>query len=177
MMQPEQFLAEILNPGIAWCKSVNGWRIPFDDRARVLLLAIAGQESNWSERIQAGKGPAHGFWQFERLGGVVSVLGHKAAAQLAHDACEAAGLSDPIKGRNYSTQAWGIMSTAAGDHLAVAFARLLLFSDPAPLPHVGDEEAGWDYYVRNWRPGKPSRSRWATVYPQAVAAIKSENQA
>lgn len=172
-MTPDQFLHDILNPGIVWCKSVPGWHVPFDDRARVLMLAIAGQEANWSERIQSGNGPAHGFWQFERMGGVVGVLGHKATAQLAHNACEASGLNDPAKGLNYSTQAWARMATPAGDNLSAAFARLLLFSDSRTLPHVGNEEASWDYYYENWRPGKPSRSRWATVYPQAMAADKA----
>jgi len=170
-MLPDQFLHDILNPGIAWCKSVPGWNVPFDDRARVLLTAIPGQESNWLDRLQKGHGPAHSLYQFERLGGIQGVLTHPATVVLAKKACAALGvLADSI-------HVWGIMTTPIGDSLSVAFTRLLLWSDARPLPQVGDEEASWDYYFDNWRPGKPSRERWKIIYPQAVAAIKSEQKA
>lgn len=132
----------------------------------MLLFAIAGQESNWEHRIQSGNGPAHGFWQFERLGGVRGVLTHRASYALADKVCASVGI-EPT-----SEQAWSIMATPPGDNLSVAFARLLLWTDPHPLPAVGDEEASYAYYIHNWRPGRPSRSRWAGVYPLAVAADK-----
>ena len=47
------------------------------------------------------------------------------------------------------------------DILAAVCARLLLWTDPHPLPTIEDgPEAGWAYYVRNWRPGKPHRHTW-----------------
>lgn len=164
-MTPIEFTALILRPGIAWCQAVPGWNVPFDDRAQLMLHAIAGQEANWTDRVQAGNGPAHGFWQMERRGGVVGVMGNKATAQLAYNACEKAGIEHLS-----APPVWGVMATDKGDGLATAFARLLLWSDPRPLPNAGNEEAGWEYYLRNWRPGKPSRDRWAAVYPRSMAS-------
>lgn len=166
-MNATEFVTTILNSGQAWCLALPGWHVPFDDRARVLLTAIAGQESNWAARVQSGNGPAHGFWQFERVGGVVGVLSNKASTQLAHNACDAAG----IECGGGSPAVWELLATEKGDHLATAFARLLLWTDANPLPDVHRINGAWDYYVRNWRPGKPSRARWAGVYPQAVAAV------
>src|SRR5690606_35531315 len=45
------------------------------DRATVMLLAIGLQESRFEHRRQI-KGPARGFWQFERGGGVRGVMTH-----------------------------------------------------------------------------------------------------
>jgi hypothetical protein len=163
-MTPSDFLTTVLMPGIAWCQTIPGWRAPFNDRAILELTAISGQEANWTDRIQSGNGPAHGLFQFERRGGVAGVLGDIATNPMAIAACRAAGVA------TNSTAVWGAFATAAGDHLSVAFARLLLWSDPSPLPAVGDEEGGWIAYQINWRPGAPSRERWSTVYPQAMAA-------
>ncbi len=43
-------------------------------------------------------------------------------------------------------------------HETGVFARLLLWTDAKPLPAIGDEQGAWDYYLRNWRPGKPTRT-------------------
>lgn len=166
MVSPAQFISTILTPGIAWCQAIPGWHIPFDDRARVLLVAIAGQESNWSARGQSGNGPAHGFWQFERLGGVKGVLEHPASAAMARAACIAAGIENA-----HIVPTWALLATEKGDNLAVAFARLLLRTDPSSLPLIHEMNTARDYYIRNWRPGKPSFDRWRRVYPQAVAAV------
>ena len=163
-MTPVEFKQTILDPGIAWCKAIPGWTVPFDDRAIVELIAISGQEANWTERIQSGNGAAHGLFQFERRGGVAGVLGDIATNRLALAACRLVGIA------TNSAAVWGAFATSTGDNLSVAFARLLLWSDPRPLPDVGDEDGGWDTYQRNWRPGAPSRERWANVYPQAMTA-------
>jgi len=180
-MTPEVFVTTILKPGEAWCEAVPGWHVPFDDRARVLLTAIAGQESAWLARIQAGPvAAAHSHFQMERMGGVHGVLHHPATAALAKAACAAANVPA------YETLVWGIMATPAGDNLSVGFARLLLLADRHYLPPVGNEDAGWIYYVRNWRPGAvaaggdraaKARERWATVYSQTMAAILPEKKA
>ncbi|MFC0669487.1 Arm DNA-binding domain-containing protein [Azotobacter chroococcum] len=60
------------------------------------------------------------------------------------------------------------------DILAAAFARLLLWTDPAPLPAVGEVAKSWDLYVRTWRPGKPHRNRWDVCYAQAMDALAGE---
>jgi len=167
-MTPHDFLRATLEPGAAWCSALPGWRPPFDERARVMLLAIAGQESNWSARVQAGNGPAHGFWQFEKGGGVTGVLTDPVTLKMALSACAAA------KVRANPTRVWDLFATADGDRLATAFARLLLWSDPAPLPLWGDEEGAWECYLRLWRPGKPDRRRWTGRYDSAIAAIKGD---
>jgi hypothetical protein len=167
-MTPDDFLTTILDPGLAWCAELAGWNALSDDRARVLLLAIAGQESGWSERIQAGNGPAHGFWQFER-GGVTDVLTTATTYKMAMAACAAA--QTPANPR----KVWQLMATVAGDHLAVALARLLLWSDPAPLPAVGSEQMSWNYYANNWRPGKPRPNDWLGIYRTAVDTVGSGN--
>ena len=59
---------------------------------------------------------------------------------------------------------------ATADPLAAAFARLLLWTDPRPIPS-GSPQAAWDYYIRNWRPGKPHRHTWDAFYRQAEQAV------
>ena len=165
MSDAATFRRDTLTPGAAWCLALPGWTPPFDARANVLLTVIAGQESGWTARVQGGPVPAaHGFFQFERMGGVNGVLTHPASKDLAAEACRTMFVAPD------AAHAWAVMATEHGDNLAVAFARLLLWTDPASLPAVGDEDAAWDYYVGLWRPGKPSRERWSVVYPQAVAA-------
>jgi hypothetical protein len=169
-----EFLATILDPGLAWCAALPGWNVPSDDRARVELTAISGQEASWTARVQGGNGPAHGLFQFERGGGVTGVLTNAATHKMAVAACAKANVpADAV-------HAWGLMATAAGDHLAVAFARLLLWSDPAPLPGIvdaHDRNAGWDYYARNWRPGKPRPADWAANWYAACMAVHQVNAA
>jgi hypothetical protein len=57
------------------------------------------------------------------------------------------------------------------DMLACAFARLLLYTDSRPLPAIGDADGAWDYYIANWRPGKPHRQTWDALYAQALEAF------
>jgi len=172
-MTPTLFLTTVLDPGLAWCAAIPGWTIPSDNRARVELLAIAGQEADWKYTAQIG-GPARGYWQFETIG-VLGVLQDKATKTFAELACKAAGIA--YKGTTtaeFKATATLVYSALAGNgNLATAFARMLLWCDPSPLPAVGDESTGWDYYDANWQPGAPSTTRWSTVYPQALAAVKA----
>lgn len=130
--------------------------------ASVMLLAIGLQESRFEHRRQIG-GPAMGFWQFERGGGVAGVLSHPASSKYARAVCairdRAVHDADVYDGLDDD------------DLLACAFARLLLFTDPAPLPRVGDWKAAWDYYLRNWRPGKPHPETWRELYDRAARAV------
>ena len=142
----------------------------FDSRAaRVMLIAIGLQESRLIHRIQlVGSpprpvGPARGFWQFERAG-VVGVMRHAASTRYAQAACVL---------ESQAFEAHGIhqrFGTPQGDLLACAFARLLLWTDPRPLPGVHDVDGGWDYYICNWRPGRPHRQTWDAFHRQAVEA-------
>lgn len=134
------------------------------DAANVMLLAIGLQESRLEFRRQF-KGPARGLWQFERGGGVQGVLQHNATRRYAMAVCVL---------RDVPYVAADVYEKLEHDDLlACAFARLLLFSDPRPLPPIGDADEAWGYYVRNWRPGKPHPITWAAFYRQAVDAVTS----
>jgi hypothetical protein len=141
------------------------------DTARVMLLAIGLQESRFEYRFQklAGKpyqkGPARGFWQFER-GGVHGVMSHAASQDVAERICiERAVPFDSVLIH---------ARLEFDDVLAAAFARLLLFTDPKPLPDVdADHETAWLYYLRNWRPGRPHRETWDEFHKQARAQVLS----
>jgi len=101
-------------------------------KATVILLAIGLQESRFIHRLQIG-GPARGFWQFERGGGVRGVLRHWATRAATIKVCAArqcALLPNAV-----------YLQIAEDDVLAAAFARLLLYSDPAELPHSGTPRA------------------------------------
>lgn len=132
-------------------------------KARVLMYAIALQESRFKHRRQIG-GPARGFWQFERGGGVRGVLSHPSSSKHAGKVCVA---------RNVKPTSIDVYPELEHDDvLAAAFARLLLYTDPRSLPEVGEVQEAWDYYIRNWRPGKPHRKTWDALYAQAVRDCK-----
>jgi len=165
-----QIIAQILNPGLALLP------ISMDStKARVMLLAIGLQESEFTHRAQVlnggGKGPARGFWQFERGGGVKGIMGHHATTGHAHRICAERDVAwDPAV-------VWAKLET--DDLLACCFARLLLFSDPHALPAVDDvididapeDSASWRYYVNNWRPGKPHPEKWKANHEAARRAL------
>lgn len=130
--------------------------------AEVLLLAIGLQESRLTHRRQI-RGPARGLWQFERGGGVTGVLRHPASRDHAGRVCDARGVA-PTPDVVYQR-------LEHDDVLAAAFARLLLYTDPARLPAVGEVGASWDLYLRTWRPGKPHRHTWDVLYAQAMEAV------
>ena len=127
--------------------------------ARVLLLAIGLQESRLTHRQQIG-GPAKGLWQFEQLGGVLGVLKHRSTIVYAFRLCHEREVA-PFTNDVYEM-------LAHDDVLAAGFARLLLYTDPHPLPVAGDKQGSWDYYIRTWRPGKPHRHTWDELYDKAM---------
>jgi hypothetical protein len=131
-------------------------------QARVMLLAIGMQESRFEHRLQQG-GPARGFWQFEKGGGVKGVMTHAQCDQYAQGVCSARGV--PFE----RTAIY--LALAKDDVLAAALARLLLWSDPRPLPARTDPQGGWDLYARVWRPGKPHRETWDAFYNRAVKQV------
>ena len=163
-MIPSLFVSTILTPGLGLLRKIAP-NIPASRNARVLMLAIAGQESNWSARVQSGNGAAHGHWQFERGGGVAGVLANPASKDAARAVCAAASIpADPV-------HAWGLMTTARGDPLAVCFARLLLWTDPRALPDAEDDEGCYETYIKNWRPGRPHPTSWAGCMQSAREAL------
>lgn len=139
--------------------------------ARVMLYAIGLQESRFIYRYQlvsgttgklAAKGPARGFWQFEVGGaipGLMSLASTKPHTKLVCDI-----LNVPFVAKDI----WESLET--NDELAAAFARLLLYSDPKPLPSLSEAQSAWDYYIRCWRPGKPHRKTWDAFHAASVQA-------
>lgn len=136
-------------------------------KARVMMLAIGLQESEFQTRVQYGGGPAHSFWQFEEGGGVRGVCRHSASTEQARLICRARDCSfDPHA-------VWSQMAT--DDLLGAVFARLLLLTDPRALPDMDDVQGMWLYYERNWRPGKPHPERWLSRYARALTLITTPN--
>lgn len=158
MMDLNELNARVLSPGLALLP------IAMDSvKARVQLLAMTLQEDPQQRRRQMGDGPARGLWQFERGGGVKGVMGHHATTGHAHRLCAERDVAWD------ASAIWARLET--DDLLACGFARLLLFSDPKPLPSVDDEAAGWDLYLRTWRPGKPHPEKWAANHAAARRAL------
>lgn len=139
-------------------------------RARVMLLAIGLQESRLIHRYQKTsdpytKGPARGLWQFERAGGVRGVMKHRASDDLAQWVCKQRGTAfdDVLIHARLEFD----------DVLAAAFARLLLWTDPKPLPALdASHEEAWSLYTRTWRPGKPHRQTWDAFHDQAITTLE-----
>lgn len=132
-------------------------------RAMAMLIAIGLQESAFLTRRQYGNGPARGYWQFEAGGGVRGVMEHPATTSYAAAICAQRGV--PFE----RAKVWAALET--DDLLAVVFARLLLWSDPQPLPAVTEPSAAWNLYARTWRPGKPHPDKWPDCHAQAVEAL------
>lgn len=161
-------LEKIINTGISPALALLPTAM--DTQAgRVMLLAIGLQESRFLHRRQIG-GPARGLWQFEKgtrasRGGVWGVFLH--AASKGH-------LAALCKARSVACDADAIYAALEYDDvLAAGVARLLLWTDPKPLPAFGDEVAGWALYLRTWRPGKPHPKTWPALYAQATAALEA----
>ena len=132
--------------------------------SRLMLLVIALQESGLRTREQVG-GPAKGLFQFER-NGVLAVMHNLRTADTVFRWCDENGVT---YGSNSIYE-----RLALDDELACVFARLLLWSDPRPLPEIGDCMGAYELYERTWRPGKPSYSRWKqTAYPEALEALQA----
>lgn len=122
-----------------------------------LLLAIAGQETDFRHREQVG-GPARGLPQFERPT-VGLVLAHPVIGPIAIDVA---------RRLLYRPESWQIYEAMAdNDVLACAFARLLLWPDPHPLPEEHEQDAAWAYYARVWKPGRPHPETWAVNWQRA----------
>jgi len=126
-------------------------------RARIHLLTTGLQESGLTQRVQMGGGPARGLLQFEQGGGVRGVLEHPSTINLAAWACRARKVTPNARA------VWEALET--DDVLAMAFGRLLMWTDPYKLP--SDAKGGWDLYMRTWRPGKPHADTWPAFYARA----------
>lgn len=158
----DQVIAKVLNPGLAYLPLAMDTK-----KAELMLLAIGLQESKFEHRYQVlnggGKGPARGFWQFERGGGVKGVMNHHATTGHAHRLCAERNVDWDV------STIWAKLEF--DDLLACGFARLLLYSDPKPLPEIEDAKGAWNLYARVWRPGKPHPETWAEHHKNARTAL------
>lgn len=118
-----------------------------------LLTAIALQESGLVHRRQIN-GPARGFFQFEQIG-IDGVETHPATAKYSTEVRLALSIE---RDEVYEAIRYN-------DVLAAAYARLLLWRHPKPLPLT--QAKAWDYYINLWRPGKPHPKRWAKAWVAA----------
>ncbi len=169
-MMTDLFFREIVAPSL---KKLTDWTgTPSDDRAKVLVMAIAGQESNWMHRRQVGissyypqKVGARGFWQFESTWGGPVAINDILLSTASRIAAVCDQLDVPCdEFALYEACAWN-------DTLACCMARLLLWKDPRPLPAVDDRDAAWYYYLRCWNPGLPRPGDWVQNYAIAKAVV------
>lgn len=138
-------------------------------KAVSMLLTIGQQESGFEYRRQ-NKGPARGFYQFELGGGVRGVLTHPASKPFILP------ILDKLRIEPVADELHGAITF--NDALATVCARLLLYTDPYQLPELNsDYSVSWEYYIRNWRPGKPHRQTWDSFRLHAVETVISSTQA
>lgn len=159
-ISPDNLLSEIIEPALSMLPP----RMT-SDSARLMLIAIAKQESDINARRQFGNGPARSLWQFERGGGVKGVMNHESVRDLTKMLCAAKKV--PFD----STAIWSYMEK--DDVFAACMARLLLWTDPLPMPspdHDG-EHAAWGLYARVWRPGKPHPEKWPHNWGVALVTV------
>ncbi|WP_313462449.1 hypothetical protein [Pseudomonas nitroreducens] len=146
-------------------------------QAIVMLLAIGLQESRFEYRRQMGNGPAKSFWQAEQGGGMVTgLLRYRvdAVREMAAGLCVGRGVAPA------AADVWNAIER--DDILAAGLARLLLFTDPARLPGLGDEAGAWELYLRTWRPGAYDRGtptqraalrkKWVANYAAALEVVQ-----
>lgn len=127
--------------------------------ARAMLLAIGLQESQFEARRQMGEGPARGFWQFEKGGGVKGVLTHTATRLLAEHVCAELCYLPSVESCYVAIE--------HNDVLACAFARLLLWTLPGRLPKRFMHPEAWLQYKAAWRPGRPHEAMWKGNFTHA----------
>jgi len=161
-MTPSTFLARILDPGLEWV-ATHGAVAQNRAAARPWLLAVAIQETALLERFQittgSGPGPARSWWQVEAPT-IGLLLKHPVSRPRLLAMCQAATV------RAEPACIWRAIE--GHDALAVGVARLLLLTDPHPVP-IGEAE-GWATYTRVWRPGKPHPSKWPAAWAAAREA-------
>jgi hypothetical protein len=136
--------------------------------AKVMLLAIGLQESGFTTHVQmlanGKRGPAHGYLQFE-IGGVRGVMNHPQSRLWLVDLCRERACA-------FTPEAiWAQIET--DDVLAMGLGRLLLWTDPKPLPAVDQPQEAWALYLRCWRPGEPRPESWPAHHAAAVAEVMS----
>jgi len=149
-MTLDEITRTAIDPALAWLPAKMN-----TIEARQEMLTIGLQESQFEHRWQVlndpkKKGPARSFWQGEQGGGMVTgTMTHPASKELVRAACAE---------RKVAFTSWAIWTAIENDDvLAAILARLLLWTEPGPLPRVTDEDSAWDLYLHAWRPGAYAR--------------------
>lgn len=163
MTTPSFLFHNVIDPLLPLLSLTADINIPASDNAAVLLLATAGQESSWKYRLQQG-GPARSYLQME--GGAASGLAGLFKLFPSKVSAICSGFDVPC---NLTTVFEAI---AWHDPVAFSMGRLLYWSNPAPLPAVGDAAGSWQYYLDTWRPGAPRPDAWPAVYATSLSIIK-----
>jgi hypothetical protein len=162
-MTPADALTNAINPALALLPPSMT-----SDQARVMLLSIGLQESHLTYRRQQPAGPARGLWQNEQgtpatRGGVWGLFLFPGTRTQLQALCASRDVAhDPVA--IYS-------ALETDDVLAAGAARLLLWTDPKPLPSIDDPIGSWALYQRVWRPGKPRPAEWGVNHTQAQGAV------
>lgn len=157
---PQIVLAKVIVPALALLPAHMD-----TPQARVLELAIGGQESGYRMRKQDG-GPAHGLWQNEQPVQQL-LLQNKASDAEVHALCQSRAVA-PLASDMY----WALLTD---DVFAAGISRLILWCDEEPLPALGAQDDAWVAYLRIWEPGKPRPAAWAANYRAALAAVTGAN--
>jgi hypothetical protein len=114
-------------------------------------------------------GPAHGFWQFEKHGGVKGVLEHRTTAPIVLPICT------QLCYRDLAVITTCYEAIVHNDVLACVFARLLLWTLPDMLPNEDEASEAWSQYLKAWRPGKPHRKTWNDCYATAWRIVTASS--
>ena len=167
---PQIVLAKVIVPSLALLPAHMD-----TPEARVMLVAIGGQESGYRTRQQNG-GPARGLWQNERPIQQL-LLDNRASEVPVRNLCSARAVAPTA-----SDMYWAV---GTDDVFAAGIARLILWCDLAPLPALGDVDAAFDTYIRVWGPGAYTRGtpaqraeirqRFGDNYRAALAAVTGAN--
>lgn len=162
-MTPQRLIQTGIAPALA---ELEAARIKDTIDARRFLVAIALQETSlrYRRQVSAGgaqTGPAASWYQFEKGGGCVGVLTHRAVAERMKKICADYNIEATPQGL------WEGMRF--NDVVASAAARLLIYTLPKGLPTTAQD--GWEQYLAAWRPGKPHYSTWAANWGAATLAV------
>jgi hypothetical protein len=132
--------------------------------ARRLMIAIALQESGCKARRQHGNGPARSLWQFERIGieGLLTKVDKAKTSGRIAEISAFVGIRPVVDDIHAAIE--------HNDILAAVCARLLMFVSPRPVPTASDE--AWDFYLKQWRPGKPRQETWPANWAKACEVVQ-----
>jgi hypothetical protein len=172
-MSPERYLTGEIIPALTWLTAQHG-RDMGPPEVLVQLLATALHEGDGLKaRVQYGpKGSSilkrfgHSMWMFEggEKAALAGLFASPATGPALRKACEWLGVEHDHQ------HVWWCM--VGNDKLAAICGRLLLLTDPHPVPMLDDVDESYATYLRCWRPGKPpGPDKWRRVHQRALDAV------